>query len=138
MFFSYSENDTIEIGKKLASSLRGGDVISLSGTLGSGKTVFTRGIARGLGIENNITSPTFTLLCEYEGTLNLNHMDLYRISTSEEFEMIGGREIIYSNGVSVIEWAEKISDYLPDKIIRVNISITENSCRKITIDGIEL
>lgn len=65
-------------------------------------------------------------------------MDLYRISTSEEFEMIGGREIIYSNGVSVIEWAEKISDYLPDNIIRVDIAITENNCRKITIDGIEL
>jgi tRNA threonylcarbamoyladenosine biosynthesis protein TsaE len=65
-------------------------------------------------------------------------MDLYRISTSEEFEMIGGREIIYSNGVSVIEWAEKISDYLPNDIIRVDIAITESNSRKITIDGIEL
>ncbi len=65
-------------------------------------------------------------------------MDLYRISTSEEFEMIGGREVIYSNGVSVIEWAEKISDYLPPDIIRVDIAIKENNSRKITIDGIEL
>ena len=112
-------------------------MIALSGMLGSGKTVLTRGIARGLGIEGNITSPTFTLICEYEGRLPLYHMDLYRISDPDEFEMTGGRDLLFSGGISVIEWAEKIADYLPDNIIRINIDIIENNKRKITISGIE-
>ena len=109
----------------------------MTGPMGSGKSVMTRGIARGLGIKDNITSPTFTLICEYAGKLPLYHMDLYRISDSDEFEMIGGREIIYSGGISVIEWAEKIEEYLPEKMIHVNITINNDGSRKITITGTE-
>ncbi len=107
----------------------------MSGPLGSGKSVMTRGIARGLGIEDNITSPTFTLICEYYGKIPLYHMDLYRISDSDEFEMIGGRDLIYSNGISVIEWAEKIQEYLPEKMIHINISIEKDNSRRITVTG---
>ena len=107
----------------------------MSGPLGSGKSVMTRGIARGLGIEDNITSPTFTLICEYYGKIPLYHMDLYRISDSDEFEMIGGRDLIYSNGISVIEWAEKIQEYLPEKMIHINISIEKDNTRRITVTG---
>lgn len=121
----------------LAEKMSPGSIVSLSGTLGSGKTVFTRGIARGLGIECNITSPTFTLICEYEGRLPLYHMDLYRISDPDEFETTGGRELLFSGGIAVIEWAEKISSYLPDDMVRVNIAIREDKTRIITITGIE-
>ncbi len=109
----------------------------MTGPIGSGKSVMTRGIARGLGIKDNITSPTFTLICEYSGRMPLYHMDLYRISDSDEFEMIGGRDIIYSGGISVIEWAEKIEDYLPEKMIHVNIDIERDGSRIITITGTE-
>lgn len=101
--------------------------------MGSGKTAFTKGIAEGLGIFNTITSPTFTLICEYEGKIPLFHMDLYRLNDVSEFEMAGGRDLIYSNGISVIEWAEKLTDYFPDNTIKINIEIEENGSRKITI-----
>ena len=109
----------------------------MTGPIGSGKSVMTRGIARGLEIEDNITSPTFTLICEYSGKLPLYHMDLYRISDADEFEMIGGRDLIYSGGISVIEWAEKIEEYLPEKMICVNIEIDQDGSRIITITGTE-
>ncbi len=109
----------------------------MTGPIGSGKSVMTRGIARGLEIEDNITSPTFTLICEYSGKLPLYHMDLYRISDADEFEMIGGRDLIYSGGISVIEWAEKIEEYLPEKMICVNIEIDHDGSRIITITGTE-
>ena len=109
----------------------------MTGPIGSGKSVMTRGIARGLEIEDNITSPTFTLICEYSGKLPLYHMDLYRISDADEFEMIGGRDLIYSGGISVIEWAEKIEEYLPEKMICVNIEIDHEGSRIITITGTE-
>ena len=109
----------------------------MTGPIGSGKSVITRGIARGLGIKDNITSPTFTLICEYSAQIPLYHMDLYRLSGPDEFEMIGGRDLIYSSGISVIEWAEKIIEYLPENIIHINISINTDSSRKIIIKGSE-
>jgi len=106
--------------------------------LGSGKTVFTKGIAEGLGISNSITSPTFTLICEYEGNIPFFHMDLYRLNDVNEFELAGGRDILFSNGISVIEWAEKIADYFPDNTIKINIEIEKNGSRKIIICGLNL
>ena len=106
--------------------------------MGSGKTVFTKGIAEGLGISSTITSPTFTLICEYEGKIPLFHMDLYRLDDVNDFEMAGGKDIMFSNGISVIEWAEKLTDYFPDTTIKVNIEIEKSGSRKITIDGIDL
>lgn len=117
--------------------MKEGAIISLTGTLGSGKTVFTKGLAEGLGIKSHITSPTFTIICEYDNTPPLYHMDLYRISEPEEFEQAGGRELLGGKGISVIEWAEKIEDYLPKDIIKVNIVIEKNNERKITIENLE-
>ena len=91
-----------------------------------------------MGISCAITSPTFTLICEYEGTIPLFHMDLYRLNDVNEFEMIGGRDLLFANGISVVEWAEKISDYFPNNTIKVNIEIEKNGSRKITIENIDL
>ncbi len=111
---------------------------SLRGSLGAGKTVLAKGLALALGISEPIVSPTFTLIQEYEGTLPLHHMDLYRIGSTEEFEMIGGEELLYSNGVTLIEWSEKIADMLPDSTLYVDIGIMPNQERTITLQGADV
>lgn len=122
-FESYSYKDTYDIGYRLGQEARSGDVFTLNGDLGVGKTVFTQGFAKGLGIEDNVNSPTFTILQIYdEGRLNLYHFDVYRIGDISEMDEIGFDEYVYSDGVSLIEWAELISDILPEKYIRVDIS----------------
>jgi tRNA threonylcarbamoyladenosine biosynthesis protein TsaE len=135
---SKSEEETVGIGRRLGSVARKGTVISLRGSLGAGKTVLARGIAQALGINEAIVSPTFTLIQEYEGSLKLYHMDLYRLSGPDEFEMIGGEEMLYGNGVVLIEWSEKIQEMLPDSTIYVDISIMPNQERAITIKGAEV
>ena len=105
---SKSEEDTRKAGEIFASSLQEGDVISLRGNLGAGKTVFAKGIAKGLGIEEAIVSPTFTIVQEYDGRMRMYHLDLYRLSGEDEFESMGGEDFLYSDGVSLIEWSEKI------------------------------
>jgi tRNA threonylcarbamoyladenosine biosynthesis protein TsaE len=100
--------------------------------------VLTKGIAAGLGISCNITSPTFTLICEYEGSLMLYHMDVYRLADYSEFETTGGKELLFSGGVSVIEWAEKIAEYLPKDIIKISIDIKKDNSREILVSGLIL
>ena len=107
-----------------AKTLRAGDVLCMYGDLGAGKTAFVQGLAQGLGIDEHITSPTFTIVNEYEGTLPLYHFDVYRIADSDEMYEIGFDEYVYGEGVSVIEWCELIEDILPEK--RYNITITKN------------
>lgn len=138
LYCSTSAEETAELGFRLGQACSAGTVISLRGSLGAGKTVLAKGIARALGITEAIVSPTFTLMQEYEGRLSLHHMDLYRISGSEEFEMIGGEEMLHGNGVTLIEWSEKIQDMLPDWTIFVDIRIMPDQRREITIEGIEL
>lgn len=111
--------ETVAIAEKLASLLEPGDVITLEGDLGAGKTTFTKGIAAGLGITRTLSSPTFTIIKEYMGRLPLYHMDVYRLEGSDED--IGFEEYFHGNGVSVVEWAQFIEDYLPDE--RLNITI---------------
>lgn len=104
--------------------------------MGSGKTTFVKGIAQGLDIIEDITSPTYTIISEYYGNKTLYHMDLYRIDSTEEFELLGTDEIIYGEGITVIEWSEKISDRLPDNTIIITISIVPEKKRKLNIVGI--
>ena len=137
-FTSSSPQETADLGFRIGKACTAGSVVSLRGSLGAGKTVFAKGIAKALGITEAIVSPTFTLMQEYEGTLELYHMDLYRISGTDEFEMIGGEEMLYGNGVTLIEWSEKIQDMLPDGTIFVDISIMPDTKREITIEGIEV
>lgn len=127
--------ETEKAGRVFASFLKKGDVVSLRGSLGAGKTVFAKGIARALGIEENIVSPTFTLVQEYEGSMKLYHLDLYRLSGDDEFESMGGEDFLYPDGVSLIEWSEKIEDMLPDNTIYVTITIGENLERTIRAEG---
>ena len=135
---SSSEQETRELGKRMAGKVTPGTVISLRGSLGAGKTVFAKGFAEGLEITEAIVSPTFTLVQEYDGRLKLYHLDLYRLSGEDEFESMGGEDFLYSDGVALIEWSEKIEDMLPDDTIFINITINEDLTRSIEIKGMEL
>lgn len=136
-----SEEETYNVGRIMGTLCHAGTVIALVGDLGAGKTVLTKGIAKSLGIEREPNSPTFVILNIYEGKFQLNHFDLYRISDPEELDDIGFGEIIYGEGVSVIEWADKISHILPEDTITVEISHGDgennrfHDKRKIIIKG---
>ena len=121
-FVSKSENNTIEFAYNLAKYLGKGNIIVLSGDLGSGKTKFTQGILKYFGLENEISSPTFTIVNEYHtNKTNLYHFDVYRLSDSDEFYAIGGEEY-FNNGICIIEWGEIIEDILPDDYIKISFS----------------
>jgi len=136
---SDSPEETITIGKRIADSLSEGSVAALEGTLGSGKTYLVKGIAIGLGITENITSPTFTIINEYQGKKFpiIYHIDAYRLSDERDFEDIGGLEIINSNGISLIEWSERIQKSLPAGSIKISLQITGPSSRLIKINGLD-
>ncbi|MCR4692877.1 MAG: tRNA (adenosine(37)-N6)-threonylcarbamoyltransferase complex ATPase subunit type 1 TsaE [Firmicutes bacterium] len=137
IYKSNSAKETENIAKAFAKTLKSGDVVLLNGDLGVGKTVFTAGIAKGLGVEEYISSPTFTIVNCYNGTLPLYHFDVYRISDSDEMYDIGFDEYISGDGVAVIEWAEIIRDILPDSryevVITKNLDISEDF-REISIE----
>ena len=119
---SHSENETKLIGKKFAEKLKKGDVIVLTGELGSGKTKFTEGVLEHFGLENEISSPTFNIVNEYiSKNINIYHFDVYRLEDSSEFYAIGGDEY-FEKGISIIEWGELIQDALPKKYIRIDFS----------------
>lgn len=132
--YSSSPEETEKIGEDFAREAKSGTLVLLSGTLGAGKTVFVKGVAKELEIDEGIVSPTFTLVQEYQGKMKMHHLDLYRISGCDEFESMGGEEFLYSDGITLIEWAEKIEDMIPDGAVRVNIEILEDQRRKITIE----
>lgn len=124
-FVSKCENDTINFAYNLAKLLKNGDIIVLSGDLGSGKTKFTQGILKYFELEDEISSPTFTIVNEYhKNSTNIYHFDVYRLSDSDEFYAIGGEEYL-NNGICIIEWGEIIEDILPDDYIK--ISFTKDS-----------
>lgn len=121
-YISNSEEDTINLGKKIASQLKKGDIIILSGDLGSGKTKLTEGVLSYFGLQNEISSPTFTIVNEYDTEdLKLFHFDLYRLADIDEFFAIGGEEY-FEKGASIIEWGELLEDYLPDKYLKLEFS----------------
>lgn len=124
-----SERETLRTAEKLALLLQPGDLLALEGTLGVGKTVFAKGLAQGLGVQEQITSPTFTIIKEYEGELPFYHMDAYRLEHSEED--IGFDEYFYGKGICVIEWAQFIDSYLPDNYLKVTIEYVDENIRQI-------
>lgn len=113
--------DTKRFGEKLGALLKPGDIICLMGDLGAGKTTLTKSIGKGLGVEDYITSPTFTLINEYKGRLNLYHFDVYRLEGVSDLDDLGFEEYFYSNGVSIIEWGDKIASILPENTISIKI-----------------
>ncbi len=133
---SKSEQDTIELGKKIAEKLEKGTVIVLTGDLGSGKTKLTEGILTYFGLENEISSPTFTIVNEYNTeNLNIYHFDVYRLEDVEEFYAIGGEEY-FDKGASIIEWGELIEEALPKEYIKINFSrdLSNENLRNIDIE----
>lgn len=132
---THTAEDTRIIAEKLAKLLEPGDVLTLSGDLGAGKTTFTQGLAKGLGVEDVVNSPTFTLIREYEGRLPLYHMDVYRLGEKAGSEDLGIDEYLYGDGVSVIEWADYIEPLLPEEILQVHIRKIGESDREIEITG---
>jgi tRNA threonylcarbamoyladenosine biosynthesis protein TsaE len=121
-FEIYNVDDTTKLGTKLGKLLNAGDVVCLTGDLGVGKTHITKGIAQGLGITDTITSPTFTIVNEYDnGRLKLNHFDVYRVNDPDEIYAIGFDDYIFSDAVSIIEWANYIEEILPDDFLHINI-----------------
>ena len=127
-----NEEETIAFGREYASRLAPGTVIALVGPLGAGKTTFTKAIAKGLGIEETITSPTFTVVCEYDsGRLPLYHFDVYRVSDPDELFEMGFEEYLHGNGVCLIEWADLVEDLLPPGTITLTIDYGEDENERI-------
>lgn len=127
---THSREETIKFAEEYGKTLCGGDVVLLDGEMGAGKTVFTKGIALSLGITDEITSPTYAYLNDYDG--KLYHYDCYRLSSGEDAEALGLTEYFYGKGICVIEWSENISNVLPDKTKRVKIEKIDENTRKIT------
>ena len=132
--------ETEDLGVRLAEKLTGGEVIAYTGDLGAGKTAFTRGLARGLGITERVTSPTFTIVNEYDsGRLPPFHFDMYRLTSSDDLYDIGWEDYLARGGVCAVEWSEIVADALEGDIIRVDIKNGGgDNCRSITITGVEL
>ena len=134
---SFCAKDTYELGEKIGQMAKPGMVISLTGDLGVGKTVFTQGLAKGLGIEEPVNSPTFTIVQVYEEG-RLYHFDVYRIGDIEEMDEIGYEDYFYGEGVCLIEWADLIREILPEQMCRVTIEKDLEKgfdYRKITLEG---
>ena len=119
IFESFSQSETEDFGRKMGQAAVGGEVYALVGQLAAGKTAFARGFARGLGIEADITSPTFGIVNEYSGRLPLYHFDVYRINHIQEMEDTGYEEYFWGDGISLVEWADIIEELLPTDVIFV-------------------
>ena len=131
--YTNSPDETKNIARYLAKYLDRGDIILLSGDLGAGKTLFTKGLALGLDINKPITSPTFTLMQEYHGRLTLYHFDLYRIEDPEELIEVGLLDYMYDDGVTVIEWFEKMEDFESlEQYLKIKIFVKDNSRRRLS------
>ncbi len=132
---SASEEQSALLGVRIGERLEAGDILTLWGELGAGKTFLARAIARGLGVPTSIpiTSPTFTFINEYPGRLHLYHLDLYRLSDPDELETLPWREAIYGGGVSIIEWPDRLGANLPPERIDIHLEITGEESRAISL-----
>jgi tRNA threonylcarbamoyladenosine biosynthesis protein TsaE len=134
-YITKNSDETIELGYKIGQKLKKGNILAMQGTLAAGKTTITKGIAKALEISDTITSPTFCLISEYYGKMPLYHMDVYRLEGSEDFENLGTEDMLYGDGVCIIEWSEKIMDSLPKETIIINIQPQDDGSRKIQISN---
>jgi tRNA threonylcarbamoyladenosine biosynthesis protein TsaE len=132
-----SASETIRIGRSIGSRLRSGDVVALVGELGAGKTQFIKGLAAGLGASKGayVSSPSFTLINEYPGGIPLYHIDLFRLGGEKEAEDLGLEDYFRGDGITVIEWADKISSLLPEEILLIHIAYTGKTTRTLEIIG---
>ena len=134
-FLTHSPEETELLGEKLAKKLMGGEILAYRGDLGAGKTAFTRGLARGLGISDRVTSPTYTIVNEYEGgRLPLFHFDMYRLDSSDDLFDIGWEDYLLRGGVCAVEWSENVPEAMEDAITVEIRKISENE-RQILIEG---
>ena len=130
-----SAAETKALGEKLASRLKAGDVVVLEGELGAGKSELARGIARGLGVTETVTSPSFTILNVYEsGRCPLYHFDWYRLESEEELYELGMDEYLGGDGIAVIEWAERCPEAVPENVLRIRLEATGGESRRITVN----
>lgn len=132
-----SPEETIEFAKKIGAVLKKGDVIAYKGGLGAGKTTFTRGLAMGVGLEDEVYSPTFALINEYAGDVNIYHFDMYRIENTDDLETTGFFDYPMEDSIFVIEWSENIIDALPENTIFIQINRIDDETREIIIEGDE-
>ncbi len=135
VFQTKSVSETIRLGKKIGRHLIAGDVIALVGELGAGKTQFIKGLASGVGVKNHryISSPSFTLINEYQGRIPFYHIDLFRLKTEEEAEELGLEEYCHGDGVTAIEWADRVPSLLRDELLRIYICYTGKNTRSIEL-----
>lgn len=132
---THSPEETIETAKKLGKLLKAGDMIAYKGGLGAGKTTFTRGIAIGMGLGDNVTSPTFALVNEYRGdSLTLYHFDMYRIESEGDLESTGFYDYPFEDNVAAVEWSENIAEFLPEHTIYITINRIDDLQREIIIE----
>ncbi|MGN0594538.1 MAG: tRNA (adenosine(37)-N6)-threonylcarbamoyltransferase complex ATPase subunit type 1 TsaE [Hominimerdicola sp.] len=137
-FKTNSAQETIALGEKIGKLLKGGDIIAYSGGLGAGKTTITRGISVGMGLGDEVTSPTFALVNEYRGDrLSLIHFDMYRINSADDLETTGFFDYMDEDSVLAVEWSENIDDELPENAIRIDIQRVDDETRIITLNGDE-
>lgn len=135
---SHSAEETRALGEKLAARLAPGDVVILEGELGAGKSELARGIAKGLGVRETVTSPSFTILNVYEsGRCPLYHFDWYRLESAEELFELGLEEYLGGDGIAVVEWAEKCPEALPEKTIRIRLEATGDEERRIEAEELK-
>ena len=137
---THSPEETRALGERLAGTLGPGTVVAFTGDLGAGKTAFISGMARGLGIEERVTSPTFTIVNEYEGgRLPLFHFDMYRLGSADELFHIGWEDYLARGGVCAVEWSERMEELLEPGTIRVDLRRGEDESRRvITVEGVSL
>lgn len=133
-YISENKEDTQALGERLGALLKPGDVICLEGELGAGKTTLAQGIARGLGVREDVTSPTFTIIQDYlSARINLFHFDFYRIENPEDIQYLGFEDYLNSDGVILTEWHENICDYVPSERIGIRLSVNPDATRSIEI-----
>lgn len=135
--YTKSERETQELGRKLAKYVRPGMVLALYGGLGAGKTAFVRGLASGMGLTARVTSPTFTIVNEYQGEVPLYHFDMYRLSGSDELFEIGWEDYLSGGGVLAVEWSENVEDAFDESVVRIRVKRGESeSERRIDIENL--
>jgi len=134
-YISNDEEETILLGEKIGELLEPGQIILLSGELGAGKTILVQGICNGLGVDEDVTSPTYTLINEYEGELTVYHMDLYRLEDEEDLYDVGVEDYLDTERIVLIEWPDLVYDLLPPDFVYIRLVVLDDNTRKITIEA---